>query len=640
MQDPKVLHYADADDEKTSWLRVAIRRDMIDDVMYCGLRMDPMDAWMAMLEASFEDVGLCDPFAAVETFCSYEEWEAYENEREHGVSQAVLLRTGIFLARAPKSRVVEHCKIVHLVHLQPEVGEEDKTVSLDPFRGVRLDAYRLSDAEPWPVRQSLVCVARAIMEKDDDRAVKSAVRLHVLGKGHLVWVILACLQDKHPDCYGWTRSCTESYAKAWRLLVTHGPGADRPSVRGMAAIVQGVLLLPFRHNVPHDARNHPWGVRTILTREGFPRQDAIKRSDMPYWLDLAKAVCARMEGRKRRSMPDCALNMFTRRGRLMGRGVKHFLQNAAVITNVPHNPPLDKFKDVAVRGLADTEALAPLRGGLQSLVDVHSQELQQALDVGSPSRTPSPMERSMLPGFRSSSLDEIPSSPESPSKKRRTMCGGGIILPLGLQHRLASENLGYIVKVGRRRLGPSILCNSLRRLLTVKHRPPFCPQVLQIMKNKENTRAAIVGPPWKRKDAFDNLLMLHAKSAPSVPSLGCLAFRFVFEVRGGLSLCDPNAPATSPLYSLGEREVMSGPPSGSFPGAWRDFLSLADGSGVLDASIEAMGLWKIILTTRSEAVVKALPGGMPSFVRVMENVESLLSKDGWFSEAFLCTIQK
>lgn len=599
--------------------------------MYCILHMTPSDVWVALLEASFEDVGLCDPYAAVEAQASYEEWLGYEGRREHGVSQAVLLRAGLFLSRAPKSRLVDNCKVVHLVHLEPEIGEEDKTVSLDPFRGARLDTYRLSEPEPWPVRQSMVCVARGIVERDTNRAIKSAVRLHVWGKGHLVWALIKSLQDRHEGHFGWARVCTDSYARAWKFLVSYGTPAS-PADRGLAAVVQGVLLLPFRHNVPHEARTSPWGVCTRIAPSGRPEQFAPKRSDMPYWLEMAQGICAKMEGRKRRPMPESALNMTTRQGRDLGRGVAHFYQNSAVITNVPLHPPDDEFRVAAEAELLAIEQQMPLRDGLRTLVNTRRLLLDQGLGTQSPSRTPSPC---LLPGSTTSSLDEIPSSPESPAKKRRLH--GGVVFPKGVSHRWGSDKLRWIVRIDPPRLAPTLLCNSLRRLLAVPDRPPFCPRVLQIATRKDKRRGALVGAPWNEPDQFQRLVPIGPTSGACLATLGCLAFRFVFEVRGGLDLRDADNPGT-PIHSFGERAVMDGPPSASFSGGWRDFLSSADNSGALDAATEAVGLWKQILTRHSEKVIKTL--GMEPFVRVMGHAETLLSKDGWLSEAFLCTIGK
>ncbi len=456
--------YAQNEDELVSWLRVAIRRQIDGDVLHCIANLTAELCWQNLLEASFEDVGLSDPWAALEVSASYEEWLACDDDDRNfssiTIRRAILVRTALFLARAPKSRIISNCELTNVAHAKGKLEPEDKAITMDPYREARLDAHRMTDPEPWPVRQSVVCVAMAIIQNDEPRSMRNATLLHLWGKGHLVWTTLLMLCDRFPTSYGWTKGCVGMYFRAWQHMVKLGlelcrnvgqgeeeEEEEKPDTTGLCSVVQGVLILHPRTGVPRMPRRRPWGSIPGFINNGFPTK-VVARTDMDVWTSIAssmewKAKGGPGENKKRRAMPPCVLDMTTERGRGMNRGYKHFFRESTIITDQLEQGPDDHYIEHAQASVRDFEV-----GGLQTIIDHKATQFRMGL-CGSPphSRSPSPGLRHLLPpGSTSSSMDEVPSFPASPTITKKRRLGGRICLSPGLQH-YRNERIGLIVHI-------------------------------------------------------------------------------------------------------------------------------------------------------------------------------------------------
>ena len=627
--------YPEGDDEFASWLRVAIRRQMEPDVLYCISNMSAQLCWNSLIEASFEDVGLCDPWAAWEVIQSYQEWNL---QRPELTRRAILLRTALYLSRAPKSRIVSNCELTNVAHNKGQLEEEDKIVDMDPYREARLDAMRMTDPEPWPVRQSIICVARAVLQNDEPRSVRNATLLHLWGKGHLVWNTLLMLCDRFPNSYGWTKGCVGMYSQAWRCMMEFGDDDDvkKPRTAGLCSVVQGVLMLHPRTGVPRAPRKAPWS--NVSTDNGLLIQGAA-RSDMKVWVSLASRVWS-VDRAKKRAMPACALDVTTERGRKMEHGYEHFFTVSTIITNQPLQGPTDSYVEHAQSSIASEDAAAM---GIQSMVELKAEDFRMGL-CGSPphSRSPSPGLRHLLPPpGSSSSMDEVPSYPASPTKKRRW--GGGIMLPPGLQH-YRNERMGWIIQITGPSIQTMLLADALRSILNRK-KSNFCPRVLNMKTRRDRKVAAMAGEPWCKEDVLKNMIHARPYACGKLPLLGALAFRFVFEIQGGMIIRPIEADEDDPLYCVGEQKMMTGLSSdGGVQEEMREFFAelITDSQNpVLDVACEAMACWAQRLSENAGTLVKVFAGrDLPTFERTIQNAKFLTVRENWASMKFLCNARK
>jgi replication-associated recombination protein RarA len=105
--------------EVASALQKCIRRGQVDDALYWATELDlagyPEYVWKRLRIIASEDIGPADHYAAVMTRALYESWLDLrkKDDRKHAPERLFLVHAVIYLAQAPKSRMVDHALITH-----------------------------------------------------------------------------------------------------------------------------------------------------------------------------------------------------------------------------------------------------------------------------------------------------------------------------------------------------------------------------------------------------------------------------------------------------------------------------------------------------------------------------------------------
>lgn len=105
--------------EVASALQKCIRRGLADDALYWATELDLAGyteyVWKRLRIIASEDVGLADPNAAVRIQALYSSWLQLrkKDDQRHAPERLFLIHAVLYLAAAPKSRLVDHALIVH-----------------------------------------------------------------------------------------------------------------------------------------------------------------------------------------------------------------------------------------------------------------------------------------------------------------------------------------------------------------------------------------------------------------------------------------------------------------------------------------------------------------------------------------------
>lgn len=105
--------------EVASALQKCIRRGLADDALYWATELDLAGyteyAWKRLRIIASEDVGLADRAAPLTVRALYESWLELrkKDDKRHAPERLFLVHAVLYLAGAPKSRMVDHALIVH-----------------------------------------------------------------------------------------------------------------------------------------------------------------------------------------------------------------------------------------------------------------------------------------------------------------------------------------------------------------------------------------------------------------------------------------------------------------------------------------------------------------------------------------------
>ena len=105
--------------EVASAFQKAIRRGLEDEALHWGVELDTSNygeyAWKRMRIMTSEDVGLAEPFLAATIYALYQNWVDQRRKRDvkHGPERLFLVHAILLLARAKKSRIVDHALIAY-----------------------------------------------------------------------------------------------------------------------------------------------------------------------------------------------------------------------------------------------------------------------------------------------------------------------------------------------------------------------------------------------------------------------------------------------------------------------------------------------------------------------------------------------
>ena len=105
--------------EVASALQKCIRRGLADDALYWATELDLAGyteyVWKRLRIIASEDIGPADPHAALQVRALYESWLELKkkNDERHAPERLFLVHAILYLAAAPKSRIVDHALICH-----------------------------------------------------------------------------------------------------------------------------------------------------------------------------------------------------------------------------------------------------------------------------------------------------------------------------------------------------------------------------------------------------------------------------------------------------------------------------------------------------------------------------------------------
>jgi replication-associated recombination protein RarA len=134
-----------------SALQKALRRGLQDEALFWSTELDTSGlgewCWRRLRVIASEDVGLAEPGLAAEVRALYENWRDAKGPRgDTSQGQLFLVHAVLLLARAQKSRIVDHALIVH--YRMAEEGIRDRDIP-----DVALDKHTLAGKKRgrgWP----------------------------------------------------------------------------------------------------------------------------------------------------------------------------------------------------------------------------------------------------------------------------------------------------------------------------------------------------------------------------------------------------------------------------------------------------------------------------------------------------------
>jgi replication-associated recombination protein RarA len=105
--------------EVASALQKCIRRGLADDALYWATELDLAGfgeyVFKRLVIIASEDVGLADPHACQIVAALRDSWrdQRKKDDKRHVPERLFLVHAVLYLARAPKSRMIDHALIVH-----------------------------------------------------------------------------------------------------------------------------------------------------------------------------------------------------------------------------------------------------------------------------------------------------------------------------------------------------------------------------------------------------------------------------------------------------------------------------------------------------------------------------------------------
>lgn len=127
--------------EVASALQKCIRRGLADDALYWGTELDlagyPEYVWKRLRIIASEDIGLADPHAPLMVRSLYESWLELrkKDDKRHAPERLFLVHAILYLAGAPKTRIVDHALIVHYEGQRSKREIPDFALDLHTGRG-------------------------------------------------------------------------------------------------------------------------------------------------------------------------------------------------------------------------------------------------------------------------------------------------------------------------------------------------------------------------------------------------------------------------------------------------------------------------------------------------------------------------
>jgi replication-associated recombination protein RarA len=130
--------------EVASSLQKCIRRGQEDGALFWATELDLSGygeyCWKRLKIISSEDVGMAEPGAAAEILALYQNWSAQrkKGDTRHGPERLFLVHAVILLARAKKSRLVDHALIVYYEGMRAQRPIPDVALDKHTARGRQL----------------------------------------------------------------------------------------------------------------------------------------------------------------------------------------------------------------------------------------------------------------------------------------------------------------------------------------------------------------------------------------------------------------------------------------------------------------------------------------------------------------------
>jgi replication-associated recombination protein RarA len=130
--------------EVASALQKSIRRGEEDAALFWGTELDMSGfgeyCWKRLRIMTSEDIGLADPHLAATVQALYSAWadQRKKKDERHGPERLFLVHAIILLARAPKSRMVDHALIAYYEADRPQRQIPDCALDKHTVAGKRL----------------------------------------------------------------------------------------------------------------------------------------------------------------------------------------------------------------------------------------------------------------------------------------------------------------------------------------------------------------------------------------------------------------------------------------------------------------------------------------------------------------------
>lgn len=127
--------------EVTSAMQKCIRRGLEEEALFWATELDLANfgeyVWKRLAIIASEDVGMADSQAAVLIEALYQRWlrQRKKDDSKHAPERLFLVHAVIYLARAPKSRMVDHALIAMYEAARPRREIPDFALDLHTGRG-------------------------------------------------------------------------------------------------------------------------------------------------------------------------------------------------------------------------------------------------------------------------------------------------------------------------------------------------------------------------------------------------------------------------------------------------------------------------------------------------------------------------